>query len=1131
MNANTNNKSGSSNPALSLPKGGGAVSGIGETFQPNIFTGTGNFSVPIYTSQGRSGFGPKLSLQYSTGSGNSIFGLGWQISMPQVTRKTEKGLPHYDDHDVFVLSGAEDLVPIKSESKDTSGRIYQVTSFRPRTEGLFARIEHWQAATGDDYWRVTTKDNITSIYGRTKNAQIHNPDDPTKIYSWLLQETYDAKGNHILYEYSQEDPDLTIERIHEQNRTYSTQRYIRRIYYGNAPNALADERKIGPKRGQHHYFFEVLFDYGDLPAKSDQTYGPPPTGTEFFPTDLTHREDAFSTYRSGFEVRTLRRCHQILMVHHFKEPGVGVGTLVKSTDFAYTEDPHTKLTLLKSVTLTGYQRKESNYIEAKMPSVTFDYTVFHPQEQHYQSLSAEGNDLPSRSLVDANTTLVDLNGNGIPDILETAPSGFRFWENLGNGHFERPRSMPHVPAGITLSQPGVAFADMAGDGRADLLVLDGPLPGFYETNKSTDIADLWQQFQPIQSLPSIGLADPNTRLLDLTGDGLTDILMTRDHHFLWYRCLGEEGYAKPEYIERIRDLDEFPDVYFSDPGQRVRLADMTGDGLNDIVLMHNGRIEYWPNLGYGRFGHRIIMANAPRLETNFDPARLFLVDLDGSGVADLVYVNFNSVRFWFNQSGNSWSDEQQIQGTPVTINTTNLQFTDVFGQGTSCLVWSYDNGTVSGSNYKVLDFCGGIKPYLLEQMSNNMGATTRVAYASSTDYYVQDMAEDLPWATPLPFPVQVIAKTEVIDHLSKTKLTSTYAYHHGYFDGREREFRGFGRVDQFDTETFEDFEKASLHQGVQLFNNNEHAYHVPPIETRTWFHTGAYFDEDNLLEAYSKEHWQGDNLAFELPEHTVDANHEAYRALRGAQLRQEVYARDDSEKQDIPYTVTEMTYKVNVLQSPTTANDSNAQHGVYLTTPDVTFNYHYERNAHDPRIQQTINLAYDPFGNLLRNVSIGYPRRPPLTPYIDENGQPIVDDQDKPIVPHTEQSVTKAIYTFNSYINKPDAADCHYIGINCESKVYEVHGLDLTWPDPALSNPARPRSIHRTVFDGLSNPDDYVSFENTNVPGLKKRIVDWKRVYFKKDAMPGSFADSARLPLCEIEPLGLPFESYQVAFN
>gem|GEM_PF-2979575 len=40
---------------ISVPKGGGALSGIGETFHPNLFSGIGNVSLPIATSPGRSG--------------------------------------------------------------------------------------------------------------------------------------------------------------------------------------------------------------------------------------------------------------------------------------------------------------------------------------------------------------------------------------------------------------------------------------------------------------------------------------------------------------------------------------------------------------------------------------------------------------------------------------------------------------------------------------------------------------------------------------------------------------------------------------------------------------------------------------------------------------------------------------------------------------------------------------------------------------------------------------------------------------------------------------------------------------------------------------------------------------------
>ncbi len=138
-------------PTVSLPKGGGAIRGIGEKFAANPVTGTGSLSIPITASPGRAGFGPQLSLSYDSGAGNSPFGFGWSLNLAQITRKTDKKLPHYndaDESDVFVLSGSEDLVP---ELNEDGSRFVDTTTapdsvihrYRPRVEGLFARIERW----------------------------------------------------------------------------------------------------------------------------------------------------------------------------------------------------------------------------------------------------------------------------------------------------------------------------------------------------------------------------------------------------------------------------------------------------------------------------------------------------------------------------------------------------------------------------------------------------------------------------------------------------------------------------------------------------------------------------------------------------------------------------------------------------------------------------------------------------------------------------------------------------------------------------------------------------------------------------------------------------------------------------
>src|SRR5215510_1207154 len=106
------NSSSSPSQIISLPQGGGAQHGLGEKFSPDLHTGTGNFTAPIALPAGRNGFHPQLNLVYSTGNGNGAFGLGWGLSVPGVSRKTSQGLPRYDVTDVFVLSGAEDLVPV-----------------------------------------------------------------------------------------------------------------------------------------------------------------------------------------------------------------------------------------------------------------------------------------------------------------------------------------------------------------------------------------------------------------------------------------------------------------------------------------------------------------------------------------------------------------------------------------------------------------------------------------------------------------------------------------------------------------------------------------------------------------------------------------------------------------------------------------------------------------------------------------------------------------------------------------------------------------------------------------------------------------------------------------------------------
>jgi hypothetical protein len=158
-------------PKVELPKGGGAVRGIGGSFEANAFTGSGAFSVPLPLPAAR-GLQPQAVLSYASGAGNGPFGLGFGLSVPTVARKTDRELPRYIDgleSDTFVFGGG-DLVPVRDDGERVviDRTEHSVFPYRPRDEGGFVRIERWVAkAGGETSWRVIDKGNVTSWLGRT----------------------------------------------------------------------------------------------------------------------------------------------------------------------------------------------------------------------------------------------------------------------------------------------------------------------------------------------------------------------------------------------------------------------------------------------------------------------------------------------------------------------------------------------------------------------------------------------------------------------------------------------------------------------------------------------------------------------------------------------------------------------------------------------------------------------------------------------------------------------------------------------------------------------------------------------------------------------------------------------------
>ena len=512
-------------PSITLPTGGGAIRGIDEKLSIGLATGTANLAVPIFTSPGRQGFGPLLSVGYDSGAGNGPFGVGWRLSVPSVTRKTSKGLPRYEDaadSDVFVLSEAEDLVPLLLNQSgawagdtfaDTT-HTFQVRRYRPRVEDGFARIERWtHLASGDVHWRTTSPDNVTSLYGRGPGSRIADPADPSHIFSWLLDATVDDRGNAVVYGYKAEDDANVPASVAEAGRQVTANRYLKRIRYGNtapvywpADPQLLDATAADPAA----WHFEVVFDYGEHdPAV------PTPEESLTWPC----RVDPFSAYRAGFEVRTYRTCRRVLMFHRFTEH-LGPGpVLVRSTDFMYMSDVAADpsipaYTLLTAATQTGYRRASApatGYTIKQLPPVELAYSPVHVHDRVRTPGPDTLADLaPDLSAPRARWT--DLDGEGLAGVLVEDAAAWYYARNisaLGAGdpaataRFEPPQLVAAKPAGPQTG-PGVQLVDLHGDGHLCAVDFAPPYAGYYSRTGDGG----WEPFRPLPSTANVDWAKP-----------------------------------------------------------------------------------------------------------------------------------------------------------------------------------------------------------------------------------------------------------------------------------------------------------------------------------------------------------------------------------------------------------------------------------------------------------------------------------------------------------------------------------------------------------------------------------------------------------------------------------------------
>jgi RHS repeat-associated protein len=898
--------------SLALPKGEGSIEGMGESFTTNLSSGTGTFGLPVVLPRGRNGVQPSLALSYSTSGGNGIVGFGWSMAVPFISRQTDKGLPRYVDRphwhgeeDTFIYNGGQELVPVDNgiaqrvDGAPVPAEFAGFQQYRARIEGSFMRFFR---SPDSRRWVVQSKDGTRFDFGATdspgprdalNNSAVQaDPEDATQIFSWQLVRVSDAHGSAIHYQYFQNGGTPYLSSIH-----YTSPAACAAV---NAPRSARE--CTAPLSDYAHRVGFVYESRKDVTTSYVTSWR--------VEQALRLKRIEVTSAGAGIGFRSLVRRYWLAY------DSLSYHSLLKSVQVegrpSMWDD---RLQVFVGDDAIGERVLSDRVVGDLLPAMEFGYSM--PPTQFGSIAGFGGFDAtvhesamsPDHSMDESRADLFDVNADGLPDLLVTDPVAYDggvgvHFNGFSNGAPSQPGSFS---AGVRVSVEGAASdvlnlgslnvvpMDVDGDGRSDVLnmprtrdygyfVLGKPPASSGEAYAPTEG---WSFYHVANLLPRDEL-DPRIDLgkdgayfktLDVNNDHLIDLVRTTGQAVQTWLNLGhypggQGRFGSASFAGTRWKLSTLPvescllyagkNLDFS--AEDVRIADMNGDGLQDIVRATASEVIWWPGRGAGlwgegsrecsntsRNGREVRMADAPR-GLSSDLSGVHFVDVNEDGASDLVQLGKRDVSVWFNQGGAGFTERLLVRGTPeVNPSLSRERIADIDGSSTVDIVYG------NSGRYRWIDFMGGRKPRLLTSVQNGLGAMTTLEYSSSVADYLRDLSEsracqrgDLECFTwqrdPLlpgeeraacdahvyaksglcahrssgsPVVSSVVRRVKTSDRLdvlgaSETVSETEYRYHDGYYEGIEQEFRGFGAAD-----------------AISVGDANE-----PTSITRTHFHQG-----------------------------------------------------------------------------------------------------------------------------------------------------------------------------------------------------------------------------------------------------------------------------------------------------
>ncbi|MCU0682762.1 MAG: hypothetical protein MUF34_11025, partial [Polyangiaceae bacterium] len=869
--------------ALILPSGQGSVRGMGESFSASLGAGSAGYSVPIALPPGRAGVGPSFALQYGSSAGSSALGFGWSLPVPFVSRQLERGVPRYDDRprwhpeeDRFVYSGGGELVPVSDadalafDGAPPPPEAAGWQQYRPQVQGEPARVyrapdaSRWlvQSPTGWRYEFGAVAPGEGPAEAEAANARQAGPGG--QVSRWLLARACDPHGSCVYYDYDADQGD----------------RYLADAYYVSPASCAgpspAETRGCSAPFGE--YAVRVRFVYEPRPdAFTSYAAG--------FAVRSSKRLQRVEVTSAGATVGARALVRRYRLRYH----ATSFHSLLTEVQI---EGRPEHLDASAGSNVGEASVAESSLGDAVvgplLPPLRFRYTgddALTPAG--LPTLDATVRAAPSSPNVGLNAgtaALYDVNADGLVDVVDTdvtryqtaegAPAVGVFFNGFtgaqagvgARGGFSAAVPVP-VPAGtptdrVSLATATTVLSDVTGDGIAELLSMPKQSSyGYFVVGHDPARASVSPADQGIElayvpvTLPP-GTLDPridlaadraSIRAFDANNDGLVDLVRTGGSVLQTWLNLGnlpggdgrygsarfEGGAWQLSTAPLEACLPRAPGAVLSFADAAVRIADMNGDGVDDLVRLGSNAVVYFPGRGGGVWGVGagpcppgqidglyVTLAASP---TGLGPGNLHLADVDMDGAADLLQVADGKISAWLNRGGERFAERILLRNVPFVSDASRVRVADVDGSGTADVVFG------EGNQYKWVDPLGGKRPRLLREVDGGLGSLATIVYGSSAEDYLRDLAhaaagapgDRFLWRSPAagcdalalertgrcvyplgasPFVSTVVRSFSVSDRLSALGREANvgrteYAYHDAYYEGFERESRGFGAAD------------------------------------------------------------------------------------------------------------------------------------------------------------------------------------------------------------------------------------------------------------------------------------------------------------------------------------------------